>query len=113
MDWSGSIRIQSEAAEALAEWKAFFAKHVAVKAKELAQNSNPPGLITLDHYRQAAVLMPQSCAPDNVAHVLSDETTRAFARCPKPTDLCVGNRPLFKRNTHSPNCSQNLARFRS
>ena len=62
MDWNGSIRIQSEAAEALAEWKAIFAKHVAVKAKELAQDSNPPGLVTLDHYRQAAVLASQLLA---------------------------------------------------
>lgn len=59
MDWNGSTRIRSEA---LAEWKAFFARHVAVKAKELAQNSNPPGLVTLDHYRQAAVLAVQLLA---------------------------------------------------
>lgn len=51
-----SFRIQAEAAEALAEWKAFFAEQIAVQAKELAKNSNPPGLITLDHYRLAATL---------------------------------------------------------
>ncbi len=62
MDQSGSIRIQSEAAEALAEWKAFFAEQVAVKAKELARDSDPPGLITLAHYRQAAVLATESLA---------------------------------------------------
>lgn len=55
-------RIQAEAAEALAEWKAFFAEQVAVQAKELAKNSNPPGLVTLDHYRQAARLAVQALA---------------------------------------------------
>jgi len=59
---SQSYRIQTEAAEALAEWKAFFAEQVAVQAKELAKNSNPPGLITLDHYRQAATLAVQALA---------------------------------------------------
>ena len=59
---SQSYRIQAEAAEALAEWKAFFAEQVAVQAKELAKDSNPPGLITLDHYRQAATLAVQALA---------------------------------------------------
>ena len=54
MDQSGTFRIQAEAARALAEWKAFFAEQVAVQARELANNSDPPGLITVDHYRQAA-----------------------------------------------------------
>ena len=62
MDRSGSIRIQAEAAKALAEWKAFFAEQVAVKAKELARDSNQPGLITVAHYRQAAVLAAQALA---------------------------------------------------
>ena len=59
MDRNGSIRIQAEAAKALAEWKAFFAEQVAVKAKELAQESDSPGRITIAHYRQAAVLAAQ------------------------------------------------------
>ncbi len=62
MDQNGSFRIQAEAAEALAQWKAFFAEQVAGKAKELAKDSIPPGLITLGHYRQAAVLAAQSLA---------------------------------------------------
>lgn len=62
MDRSGTIRIQAEAAKALAGWKAFFAEQVAVKAKELAKVSNPPGLITLDHYRHAAILAAQALA---------------------------------------------------
>jgi len=53
------VRIQAEAAKALAEWKAFFAEQVAVKAKELAKESDSPELITLAHYRQAAVLAAQ------------------------------------------------------
>ncbi len=59
---SQSCRIQAEAAEALAEWKAFFAEQVAKQAKELAKDSKPPGLITLDHYRQAATLAVQALA---------------------------------------------------
>jgi hypothetical protein len=59
---SQSCRIQAEAAEALAEWKAFFAEQVAEQAKELAKDTNPPGLITLDHYRQAATLAVQALA---------------------------------------------------
>ncbi|MEO8493513.1 MAG: hypothetical protein ABI614_00475 [Planctomycetota bacterium] len=62
MDRSGSFRIQTEAAKALAEWKAFFAEQVVMKAKELAKDSNQPGLITLGHYRQAAVLAAQTLA---------------------------------------------------
>jgi hypothetical protein len=56
MGHSGTFRIQAEAARALAEWKAFFADQVALQAKELARDSNPPGLITIHHYRQAAKL---------------------------------------------------------
>jgi hypothetical protein len=62
MDGNVTFRIQAEAVLALAEWKAFFAEHVAVKAKDLAKNSNPPGLITVNHYRQAAVLAVQALA---------------------------------------------------
>lgn len=62
MDRHGTVRIQVEAAKALAGWKAFFAEQVALKATELAQNSSPPGLITLAHYRQAAVLAAQALA---------------------------------------------------
>lgn len=59
---SQTCRIQAEAAEALAEWKAFFAEQVATQAKELAKGSNTPSLITLDHYRQAATLAVQALA---------------------------------------------------
>ena len=62
MDGNATIRIQAEAAKALAEWKAFFAEQVALKARDLAKSSNPPGLITLTHYRQAAVLAAQALA---------------------------------------------------
>jgi hypothetical protein len=60
MDKNGTIRIQADAAKALAGWKALFAEQVVLKAKELAQISSPPGLITLTHYRQAAVLAAQA-----------------------------------------------------
>jgi hypothetical protein len=57
-----SFRIQAEAAVALAEWKAFFAEQVAMQAREFARNSNPPGLITLEHYRRAATFAVQALA---------------------------------------------------
>jgi hypothetical protein len=62
MDDNVTFRIQTDAARALAEWKAFFAEQVALEARSLAQNSTPPGLITLAHYRQAAVLAAQALA---------------------------------------------------
>lgn len=62
MSPSQPFRIQTEAAEALAEWKAFFAEQVATHAKGLAKASDAPGLITLDHYRQAATHALQSLA---------------------------------------------------
>jgi hypothetical protein len=74
---SQSYRIQVEAVEALAEWKAFFAEQVAVQAKELAKTSNPPGLITLDHYRQAATLAVQSLATLVQGTGLSDDRQEA------------------------------------
>jgi len=62
MDGNATIRIQAKAAKALAEWKAFFAEQVALKARDLARNSSDPELITLTHYRQAAVLAAQALA---------------------------------------------------
>ncbi|MFO1041159.1 MAG: hypothetical protein U0941_05190 [Planctomycetaceae bacterium] len=59
---SQTCRIQAEAVEALAEWKAFFAEQVALQAKELAKNTSSDGLITLDHYRQAATVAVQALA---------------------------------------------------
>jgi hypothetical protein len=74
---SQSGRIQAEAAEALAEWKAFFAEQVAIQAKKLAKNSNPPGLITLDHYRHAATLAVQALATAVQATGSSDDRKEA------------------------------------
>ncbi len=62
MNQSGPFRIQAEAAKSLAEWKSIFAEQVVANAKELAKDCNPPGLITLSHYRQAAVLAAHSLA---------------------------------------------------
>lgn len=62
MDRNGAVRIRAEAAEALAEWKSFFAWQVILKAKELARDSSEPGVVTLIHYRQAAALAAQSLA---------------------------------------------------
>ena len=64
MDRSGSMRVQAEAAKALAGWKEYFAEQVAVKAKELAKASDSPGLITFAHYRQAAILAGHTLATE-------------------------------------------------
>lgn len=62
MDQNKSYRIETEAAQALAEWKALFAEQVAVKAKEFAEKSGSPDVITLGHYRQAASIAVQMLA---------------------------------------------------
>ena len=62
MDQSNSNRIETRAAQALAEWKALFAEQVAVKAKELSEKSGSTGVITLGHYRQAASIAVQMLA---------------------------------------------------
>jgi len=62
MDQNKSYRIETEAAQALAIWKALFAEQVAVKAKELAEQSGSTSVITLGHYRQAANFAVQMLA---------------------------------------------------
>ncbi|MCA9188309.1 MAG: hypothetical protein R3E01_23350 [Pirellulaceae bacterium] len=62
MDQKGSYRIETRAAEALAEWKALFADQVAMKAKELSKESGSTGVITLGHYRQAVSIAAQMVA---------------------------------------------------
>jgi hypothetical protein len=62
MSQSGTVRIQAQAVRALAQWKAIFADEVSAKAKELAGESDPPGLVTLEHYREAARLAVQTLA---------------------------------------------------
>lgn len=62
MEKSNSSRIEAQAVQALAEWKALFAEQIAVKAKELSQKSGSAGVITLGHYRQAATIAVQMLA---------------------------------------------------
>lgn len=59
MDQSKSYRIETEAAHALAEWKAFFAEQVTVKATEFAEKDDSKGVINRDHYRRAARIAAQ------------------------------------------------------
>lgn len=56
------VRIDVEAAQALAQWKFRFADEVCQQAKRLAAQSNQPSAVTLSHYRQAAKLAIQSLA---------------------------------------------------
>ena len=62
METSNSCRIEAQALLALAEWKAFFAEQVAVKAKEVSEESGSAGVVTLGHYRQAATIAVQMLA---------------------------------------------------
>lgn len=62
MEPGNSSRIEARAVQALAEWKAYFAEQVAVKARELSEKSSSAGIITLEHYRQAASIAAQMLA---------------------------------------------------
>lgn len=63
MTRNNSYRIETKAAQALAEWKALFAEQVSGKAKELAEkDSTAAGVITLAHYHQAANIAVQMLA---------------------------------------------------
>lgn len=55
MEQTTTFRIQAEAAEALAHWKAAFAEQVISQARELAREGNSQGVITISHYRQATM----------------------------------------------------------
>ncbi len=55
MNHERTLRIETAAAKALADWKALFADEVAETAKELAaRDHDAQGLVRLEHYRQAA-----------------------------------------------------------
>ncbi|MBL8892943.1 MAG: hypothetical protein JNL67_23400 [Planctomycetaceae bacterium] len=77
MDENVTFRIETGAARALADWKAFFAEKVALEARGLARCSTPPGLITLAHYRQAAVLAAQALAIEVQRTESSDDRRKA------------------------------------
>ena len=62
MDANQQVRIEIEAAKALAAWKFQFAEEVDRQAERLAAESGQPQLVTVTHYRQAAVLAVQSLA---------------------------------------------------
>ena len=51
-----NVRIDVEAAKALAEWKSFFGVQVSKQAKLLAAQAGQPDCVTLSHYRMAAKL---------------------------------------------------------
>ena len=54
------IRITAEAFRALAQWKAQFAVEVSRHAADLARQSEPAGLVTIEHYRAAAIVAAES-----------------------------------------------------
>jgi len=60
MNENAQVRVDVEAAKALARWKALFAAEVCERAKGLAAQSSQPQAVTLSHYRQAAKIALQS-----------------------------------------------------
>ena len=60
MNASRQVRIDVEAAKALAEWKSQFATEVCEGAKRIAAQSSHPDSVTLSHYRMAASIALQS-----------------------------------------------------
>jgi len=59
MNTGEQVRIDVEAAKALAEWKSMFADEVCERAKQLAAQSDCPESATLSHYRVAAKIALQ------------------------------------------------------
>lgn len=59
-----AFQVQSEAEAALAGWKSFFAEQVVLQAQALSKESAPSGFITLDHYRQAAMIAVEALATE-------------------------------------------------
>lgn len=51
---NSTFRIETAAVLEMAEWKATFALRVAALAEGIARNANSDGVITLEHFRQAA-----------------------------------------------------------
>ena len=62
MNSSKQVRIEVEAAQALAEWKSLFGAEVCARAKQLAAQSGHPDAVTLSHYRTAAAMALQTLA---------------------------------------------------
>ncbi len=62
MNASKQVRIEVEAAQALAEWKSLFGAEVCKRAKQLAAQSGRPDAVTLSHYRMAATMALQTLA---------------------------------------------------
>ena len=63
MDFEKGLRIETSAAKALAQWKALFADEVAETAKILAaHDQSSVGIVTVAHYREAAIAAVQVLA---------------------------------------------------
>jgi hypothetical protein len=76
MPQNKGLRIDIEAANALAEWKSRFAEEVCERAAELAIESNQPNKVTLSHYQLAAEAalrsLSQAIHRDRESHVQPD-----------------------------------------
>ncbi len=60
MNSGNQVRIEVEAAKALAEWKSLFGAEVCERAMQLAVQSSHPDCVTLSHYRTAAKMAMQT-----------------------------------------------------
>lgn len=53
-------QIEVEAVRALPEWKAYLAKQVVTGAKQLAEKTASPNVVSIQHYRQSALTALQN-----------------------------------------------------
>lgn len=74
MSQTQSILIERAALAELVNWKSLFAERTHSIAKELAAETGNGQVLTLSHYRQAAVLAAQSL----VSHIQNGEVTNAY-----------------------------------
>ncbi len=72
MSGTNQVRINVDAANALAHWKRRFAAEVLEQAKRLAARSDRPHRVTLPHFRQAAPLALQTLEQAILAEEGSD-----------------------------------------
>ncbi len=77
MSASKQVRIDVEAAKALAGWKSLFAEEVCEVAKRLAAQSGHPNSVTMSHYRQAALIALQTLSDAILAEEERDEQQEA------------------------------------
>ena len=72
MNANKSLQIEVDAVRALATWKSEFSDLVTAKAKELSISRDISGIVTLQHYTDAAVWAAQELANNLLAQSKAD-----------------------------------------